>query len=473
MSELNVSTFRGNSLSSNIKKNDNNTGKRVQNDNKEFNLILNKISSKKQHQINNENKYSKYDKNNTGCSEEEATELELKEKLQKYFESLKEEKTSTNNKLDEESLNGDLKDIDNSKDLLDYLCSIINMISTPKLDGDIKNINLGGVSKLELNEFLKDNLKSNSEELFLNLKNLILKEFNKEDNQFSTKEMNISEEFDNKLKMISDILEGIYNKNTLESSNQSEKKDLLSLFNKKLDINTYNENLNRDTQKQGVNDKKFNTESFMVNEKPIESNDSAILNTNKTLNKDEGLLKSLTEDKENDKFSNRVNLNLMKFEGLKNDSVKFADTNIPVVRKEVLQQDIIKWVKFINTEDVKELTLKVVPRELGEIVLKVSVDSGVMKAEILANNKDTYKLLQNNMADITSKLENDSIKVQEVSVNIYSDNYMGEGNENLKDNGNGQFSNKNKQNKKRDFEHIDKIEENKVASLDEMLNMLA
>lgn len=476
MSGVNVSTLGVNSLSQDTKKITNKSENIGQKNNKDFNLILNKAFNKKQESINSENQQVNYNKDKVQPLNKDMPEVGFKEKLKKYFKSLKGEKG-----LRDEDL------MDPNGDLLQYLYSVLNIINTPETDKPLIDSNVIDLSKNEMDNISANNLKSNSKDIFIYLNELISKEFNSEDSKLSIKNIVPSEDFNDVLKKINDMLEEIYGEQVFGLNNNNEKKDSIYLLNKNLGSEGYVENSANSDFLQKLGNKEVKLNQAILNEKDNKSEESIIkpnefLNkginssseeNSSSFNKDKELLKSLSEDKENDKFSNKVNLNVMKFEGLKNNAVESTDTNIPIVRKEALQQDVIKWVKFMNTESMKELTLKVVPRELGEIVLKVSLDSGVMKAEILSNNKDTYKLLQNNIVEITNKLQNDSTKVQEVSVNIYSDNYMGKGHENLQENERESFNNKNKQNGKRSIEAIDAIEEEETSPLNEVLNKLA
>lgn len=452
MSGVNVRALGVNSLSPDIKKITNKTENVGQKNNKDFNLILNKNLNNTADSINSNKQSVNYNKDSVKPLNKNITEEELKDKLKEYIKSLKDEKGLSDNNL--------------GGDLLQYLYSVLNI---SEVDEKLINNNMENFSKDLIDNVLGNNLKSNSKDITVYLKELILKGFNSKENNFLIENTTMSEEFDKNIENISKILEEIYNENPLDSNKYNEKKDSSHLLNRALGNNVMENS--KDTGSKSIsNNKNINLEEDIV--KPNETLNKDI-NLSSKDSKDENLLKSLSEDKENNKFTDKVNLNLMKFEGLKNNVVGSTDVNMPIVRKEVLQQDVIKWVKFMNTESMKELTLKVVPRELGEIVLKVSLDSGIMKAEILSNNKDTYRLLQNNIVEITNKLQNDSGKVQEVSVNIYSDNYMGEGHENLKENGSENFNNKNKQNRKRSIEAIDAIEEEETSPLNEVLNKLA
>ncbi|MCM1992651.1 flagellar hook-length control protein FliK [Oceanirhabdus seepicola] len=149
-------------------------------------------------------------------------------------------------------------------------------------------------------------------------------------------------------------------------------------------------------------------------------------------------------------------------------SIKNAEPVNQPIRANYLEQDIVKNVKFMTVNDMKELTLKIVPKELGEISIKLIMDSGVMKAKISAVNKDTYNLIQNNSANIMEKLNENNIKIQNVEVSIYQEDTLFHKDGEQEHAFNQQFNNSKK---KFDFEVEDEIET--TQDIDEEYNIHA
>ena len=75
----------------------------------------------------------------------------------------------------------------------------------------------------------------------------------------------------------------------------------------------------------------------------------------------------------------------------------------------------------MDINNVKDLIVKMNPKELGEVIIKITMESGIMKANISAQNKDTYNLLNVNIQDISDKLKNMEIKIHSLDINIYED----------------------------------------------------
>ena len=152
------------------------------------------------------------------------------------------------------------------------------------------------------------------------------------------------------------------------------------------------------------------------------------------------LSKLLGEDKDEMKISKAVNF-MNQFESIKtiDTSAKVQTPNI-VIDKSNLGADVIKTIKFMEINNIKDLTVKMNPKELGEITIKIVVESGIMKASISAQNKDTYNLLNHNIQDINDKLKSMDIKIQSLDINIYEDSTFFNKNSNDRNGKEGQNS---------------------------------
>ncbi|NNU76064.1 flagellar hook-length control protein FliK [Clostridium estertheticum] len=186
----------------------------------------------------------------------------------------------------------------------------------------------------------------------------------------------------------------------------------------------------------------------------ISKNQNQSSSDNKKDNKSSGnssseekfLNKLLSGDKDDVKISKAVNF-MNQFQNVKtSDASKVPSANL-VVDKNNFEADVIKSVKFMEINNIKDLTVKMNPRELGEITIKLTMEGGIMKASILAQNKETYNLLNNNVLDIQDRLKNMDIKIQSLDINVYEDstffNKNSSGNNN---NNNGKQDNNSKTN---------------------------
>ena len=148
----------------------------------------------------------------------------------------------------------------------------------------------------------------------------------------------------------------------------------------------------------------------------------------------------LGEDKDEMKISKAVNF-MNQFETVKTIDTSKVQTPNLVIDKNNFQVDIIKNIKFMEINNIKDLTVKMNPKELGEITIKLTMESGIMKANISAQNKDTFNLLNHNIQDISDKLKNMDIKIQSLDINIYEDSTFFNKDSNEKNNNERQNSN--------------------------------
>ncbi len=208
------------------------------------------------------------------------------------------------------------------------------------------------------------------------------------------------------------------------------------------------------------------------------SKDSLLDGQGKNENKSENdfLAKFVDSDKKDsgEKIDKAVNfMSRFKTEDTGSLTAKGDIENV-VLNKDTINTDMIKTIKYMQTNSIKELSVKIMPKELGEVIIKLTMEGGIMKAHINASNKDAYNILNNNLSQIQEKLQANNLKVQDISLNIYNEDttFFKEGSNNSEDESNRQ-NNKNKETSSK----IDSLEgseaEENVSSLDSNVNMLA
>lgn len=99
------------------------------------------------------------------------------------------------------------------------------------------------------------------------------------------------------------------------------------------------------------------------------------------------------------------------------------------VSRETVATDVVSNVKYMVKNQVEQLTVKIYPKELGEITIKIISEDGIMKADIKSTSKETYNLLNSNMEEIKKHLSNESLIIKEVNIGLYEDTtyYSGQG----------------------------------------------
>jgi flagellar hook-length control protein FliK len=147
----------------------------------------------------------------------------------------------------------------------------------------------------------------------------------------------------------------------------------------------------------------------------------------KTVDKEDKLLKDLlVEDGAKDKIANVVT----RFEAIRTDKPAAVEAQV-IMNKSNLNADFIKAVKFMDMNNIKELSVKILPKDLGEIVIRLSMDNGVMKASISASNKETYNLLNSQLTAISNQLADQNMNIQSFNLSLSNgDNFLFSGNGN-------------------------------------------
>lgn len=139
----------------------------------------------------------------------------------------------------------------------------------------------------------------------------------------------------------------------------------------------------------------------------------------KSLSSEEKLLEKLIGEKEDGKLT-KVNQFMNAFNNSKISMEEVKNVDKLLINKVTFSEDIVKSIRFMELNNIKDLTVKINPKHLGEVIINLTMEQEAMRAQLKASNKDTVALLNANLRDITEKL-NENIKIQQVEVAIYND----------------------------------------------------
>lgn len=208
----------------------------------------------------------------------------------------------------------------------------------------------------------------------------------------------------------------------------------------------------------------------ITNVAQAKDNTSENLAFNNNSKSDEDFLNSILSDN-NDKISKFTSF-MSHLNNTKVDNLKAAEGENLVINKNTLNADIIKALKFMQVNNKSDLTVKIMPKELGEVVISLTVEAGVMKGTITAANKEAYNLLNSNLVDITNKLQNNDIKIENLTLNIYNEDttFFKNGNDRERSN-----NSKQRENRGNAVQTIgeDIIEGDNLSEVDSNVDMLA
>lgn len=347
-------------------------------------------------------------------------------KTEKNDNTLKNDNVSEKDNISKiEELKKELKELeeksgstDTKEKVEDVLTQLLNLIS--QFDIKEKDLKLDGQINPETLKNMLDMIKetktsaSNVDSIMEKLIELMKKD-------------SVKNALDNdSLKSIKDILSKL--SANLAGDNTEATKDIKSnMKNLLTEVSNILENKqNQNTKVLTLEDmlrKKYsqdNQEGSLGNDKNNTPSENAKNNkeVSKEVSKEDKFLNSLLDDKKDDSL-NKINLFASRSQVIQNqpgDTVRGLTIN-----KATFTNDLIRDVKFMSTNAMKELTVKVNPGNLGEITIKLIQEDGVMKANLKANSKEATAILSQNLAEIKKQLTEQNIKIADVNIELYQE----------------------------------------------------
>ncbi|MGX9758162.1 flagellar hook-length control protein FliK [Clostridioides difficile] len=272
------------------------------------------------------------------------------------------------NQLEDESTYE--KDYSKNNEILQQLLNLLK--NSNEKDKDINSI-LNGIEKLNISDELKQELKLNKN---------ILNNIVKQNTELNKADMNTSNDMQNlDMMKLREILDDNVNEN-FEVISKTTEDD-----NKSIDL--YNFDSNR---MDNLNSNKKRDDSSDILEK------LAGINGNKSGNFGQVINKSIDMNK------------------IKNDNV-----NLKQMESNVMD-DSIKAIKHMKTNDIQELTIRLRPKELGDMNIQLLKENESMKAVVTVFNKDVFDSINKNITDLKQHLELTNVNIKDVSVQMHSDN---------------------------------------------------
>lgn len=86
-----------------------------------------------------------------------------------------------------------------------------------------------------------------------------------------------------------------------------------------------------------------------------------------------------------------------------------------------MASDVVKSVKYMAANDMREMIVKVNPGNLGEITIKLVEENGEMRLNMKVASKETYSLLVQQSSDIKNQLNDQNIKIHDVNISLYEE----------------------------------------------------
>ena len=357
------------------------------------------------------------------------------------------------------------------ENLMEQLSLIISLL--PSIIEKVPNesINLDNVVKLINNTFIKET------NLFIDLKEgLVLSEKNDckdiqsilnefvcvlDEDVMPNLDNDVLKEDLSKLKNEVEVFNNILSSN-IPTLDEKRVVGLKSIIKEKISTAEINSNI--------VVDKEIEDEVTTTPVVEEETSDNSSEWSKKSFDNEEKVLNSILNDEEDNKVTTKftlINNNISSRNIEKVDAPK-------VINRANMVEDIVKSVKYMNSNNIKELVVRINPKELGEVAIRVIQEDGIMKANLKASSKETYSILSQNLGDIKRYLGEQNIKIQQVDISLYEDTTY------FKEEFQGQAFNQDRREKQPFNKEIevnsslieDEFEENEVDMLSN-INMLA
>ena len=282
---------------------------------------------------------------------------------------------------------------------------------------------------------------------------------------------------------IDDIL-NIFMDNNIESNNlfdellgnneyklSSDDMELLKTLKKNnnlSDISNKNDNLLDSKFDQNI-EETINSSSEIYNELEISSlnNKNTILEKEKS-NKDIETLESILNK---DNTSNFIVYNNMNFDKDISSTVDIKNQVLTNIRKEYIESDVVKTIKYLSTNGLEEITIKISPKELGDMTIRLIKTEEETNVNIVLSKEDMFEIVSENISDIVQHLDELDINIKDISIDMKKDNQNS-----FSENLNHEFNKKNQENQKRRnkvekmiVETIEEIENDKQENLDVLI----
>lgn len=414
------------------------------NDNKdEFKKYLSKEvkSNNSESKINDSKNANNTTENSIKSLDSEENKVSNKELASEISEKL--EKLLNNEDLNVDSLDENLekvislllnliniKDVqaNNSENIVDsesdILAGLTNVNFQGNSDKKLSNEDINIILNLS-----EDNTLSDTKETLNNINNLLVEYLD----NINTKKVSTESSFNNiksdLLKEVKNLVNILPEKVVNEVKNNLDNDISKEIFNELLlGTNKDSTLIKEDIKSNDINENILISNDTKTNEKEADVNISDDLNQDnindsktikeKSVNKEEKVLMKILDDESSQSFSKTLNY----YDKLnKTNSIIEVVKEPVVINKDNVNLDFIKNIRYMVKNSVEELKVKIYPKELGEITIKLLSEEGIMKAEIKATSKETYNLLNSNLNEIKKTLENQNIRIQEVNIGIYNE----------------------------------------------------
>lgn len=156
-------------------------------------------------------------------------------------------------------------------------------------------------------------------------------------------------------------------------------------------------------------------------------------------------------------------------------SDKSINTNTFVLNQETLSEDLYSTIIHMKNINLKQLKLKLSPKELGDMTIDVSQLDNVSKIILTVSNQDTLNIIKSNLKEILEHLKSSGLISSESSITVQAEGSKKDSFSEF----NGFYSNEKKQNKNSladsatNIDSLSGTEDVQIKTNSRILNILA
>lgn len=208
----------------------------------------------------------------------------------------------------------------------------------------------------------------------------------------------------------------------IEESNIIKKDAVINSDDSKNKVNDLEELISKDSIE--LDKIKFN-ENYIHQDK--ENLDMLHSEQNQQINLDKELIKEEKNDIPTNE--NEVELNTQFVLPNKNeisiavDELDMLDKSEAIDKKDIINQ-IVEKVKFDFQNPKNEVKIKLKPDVLGEMVMKIEVEKGVVTAKIVVDNHKTKEIIEGNLIQLKEEIKNTGLEIKTFEVFVKNDGNM-------------------------------------------------
>lgn len=137
--------------------------------------------------------------------------------------------------------------------------------------------------------------------------------------------------------------------------------------------------------------------------------------------KDIGILMEILDSESNIDVANLISPDTYGLESNINDTIK-SNVVPESIRQSFIEKDITQVIQYLKGSDINKLTLKVNPKELGEITINLVKNGDISDVVITVEREELFNSVKKNLIGINKELKDLGLKINNISIEMKQNN---------------------------------------------------